>query len=127
MIILDTDVTIDLLRGHRAAIAWLHDLGDEQVGVPGYVLMELYRGCRNLAEVRGVRRELRDFQVIWPDAVACNEALRLFTTAWLSHGLGILDALIGQTAIMHSLPLHTFNTRHFAAITGLQTVEPYTR
>ena len=35
---------------------------------------------------------------------------------YLSHGLGILDALIGQMAVALNLPMHTFNQRHYAAI-----------
>ena len=41
MIICDTDVMIDILRGHTSAIAWFHLLGNQQVVLPGLVMMEL--------------------------------------------------------------------------------------
>jgi predicted nucleic acid-binding protein len=51
----------------------------------------------------------------------------VFASAYLSHGLGMLDALIGQTAITLHIPLHTFNDKHYAAVPRLQTVQPYTK
>ena len=41
MLLLDTDVMIDVLRGHDVALEWLHSLADETIGLPGFVAMEL--------------------------------------------------------------------------------------
>jgi len=35
--------------------------------------------------------------------------------------------LIAAVALYHSLPLLTFNVRHFAAVPGLMIQEPYAR
>jgi predicted nucleic acid-binding protein len=53
--------------------------------------------------------------------------VRRFAQAHLTHSTGILDSLIAATALSHSLVLHTFNTKHFAAFTDLKTVQPYSR
>ena len=45
----------------------------------------------------------------------------------LSHGLGIIDALIAECAIGLGVPLCTFNVRHFSAVPGLVTERPYAR
>ncbi len=51
MILLDSDVLIDLLRKYPPAMAWFDALGeDEELAVSGYVVMELIQGCRNKAE-----------------------------------------------------------------------------
>jgi predicted nucleic acid-binding protein len=51
MILLDSDVLIDLLRKYPPAAAWFNALhGDEELMVSGYVVMELIQGCRNKAE-----------------------------------------------------------------------------
>ena len=48
MIVLDSDVLIDLLRKHPPAMAWFDALQeDEELMVSGYVVMELIQGCRN--------------------------------------------------------------------------------
>jgi predicted nucleic acid-binding protein len=51
----------------------------------------------------------------------------VFASVHLSHGLGLLDALIGQTAVALQLSLYTFNDKHYTAVPGLQTVQPYTK
>jgi len=50
MILLDTDIMIDLLRNYPPAVVWLRSLGDEEIALPGFVVMELIQGCRNKAE-----------------------------------------------------------------------------
>ncbi len=51
MIILDTDVVIDLLRGLPQAVEWFEEQTDEQFILPGYAAMELVQGCRSKAEL----------------------------------------------------------------------------
>jgi len=41
MILLDTDVMIDLLRQYPPAVAWLDSLGDEEIVLPGYLAVSL--------------------------------------------------------------------------------------
>jgi hypothetical protein len=125
MILLDTDVMVDLLRQYPPAVAWLDSLGEEEIILPGFVVMELIQGCRNKAEQEKVERELGAYRVVWPSPETCNEALSVFTRYHLSHGLGILDALIGQMAVALDLPLYTFNKKHYAPIPNLKTVQPY--
>jgi predicted nucleic acid-binding protein len=125
MIILDTDVMIDILRQYPPALAWLSFLGEEEVALPGFVIMELLQGCKNKAEQEKVERELGAYSVAWPSPETCDEALSVFARYHLSHGLGILDALIGQMAVDLNLPLHTFNQKHYTAIHNLETVQPY--
>jgi hypothetical protein len=50
--LLDTDVTIDLLRDHPPAVAWISGLGSAPIGLPGLVAMELLQGCKNQGEQR---------------------------------------------------------------------------
>ena len=127
MIILDTDIMIDLLRKHPPAMAWLASLGDEEIALPGFVVMELIQGCRNKAEQIKVEKSATSHSVVWPSSKTCDEALSVFSRYHLSHSLGLLDALIGETALALNLPLHTFNQKHYAAVPNLKTVQPYTR
>jgi predicted nucleic acid-binding protein len=48
MLLLDTDVLIDCLRGMPAAKLWLASAAGEAFGVPGVVAMELLVGSRDL-------------------------------------------------------------------------------
>ena len=125
MILLDTDVMVDLLRQYPPAVAWLDSLGEEEIILPGFVVMELIQGCRSKTEQERVQRELGACGVAWRSAETCDEALFVFASYHLSHGLGILDALIGQVVVALDLPLCTFNQKHYAAIPNLKAVQPY--
>ena len=125
MILLDTDVMIDLLRKYPPAMAWLDSLGEEESILPGLVVMELIQGARDKAEQERIQRELEDYRIAWPSPETCDAALSVFSSYHLSHGLGILDALIGQMAVVLDLPLYTFNEKHYSAIPNLRIVQPY--
>jgi predicted nucleic acid-binding protein len=80
MIVLDTDVMIDLLRRYQPAIAWLNSLSNEEIILPGFVIMELIQGCRNKEEQERVERELQSYRVAWPSPETCATALSVFAS-----------------------------------------------
>jgi len=126
MILLDSDVMIDLLRQYPPATRWFDSLDeDEELLLPGYVVMELIQGCRDNVEQERLQRELATYGVVWPAPADCDRALHVLTDYRLSHGAGLLDVLIGQTSVALNVPLHTFNQKHYRFIPGLQTVQPY--
>ncbi|GAB4455905.1 MAG: hypothetical protein Fur0044_50020 [Anaerolineae bacterium] len=127
MIILDSDIMIDLLRQYPPAVSWLDSLGDEEIVLAGFVAMELFQGCSNKSEQDKVAKVLTAFETVWPSSETCDEALDIFLRYHLSHNLGLLDALIGQTAVALNLPLYTFNRKHYAPIPNLITLQPYTK
>lgn len=127
MILLDSDVMIELLRQQPAAVAWLESLGDERIMLPGFVVMELIQGCRDKMEQTKVEKTLARCKTVWPSPETCESALKLFALYRLSHNIGLLDALIGQTAVALNMPLYTFNRKHYAAIPDLQIIMPYVR
>jgi predicted nucleic acid-binding protein len=127
VILLDTDILIDVFRNHPPALAWIDSVLALHPALPGYVVLELLAGCHNKSDVQFIQRRIQKFAVLWPDAAATNAILFVFANGHLSHALGTLDALIAATAISHNLTLHTFNTKHFAAVPGLKTIQPYTR
>lgn len=127
MRLVDTDVMVDVLRAHGPALAWLRSLGDEEIGLPGLVAMELIRGCSDRREVQHVQRLIEPFRVYWPTWVDCDRALATFARGHLTHRLGVIDTLIGELAVGLGVPLCTFNARHYVAVPSLRTEQPYTR
>ena len=126
MIVADSDVMVDILRSFPPAMQWLESLDDEVI-LPGFVVMELLDGCRNRSEQRQVERVIRTFPITWPSRETMNSALWVFADHHLRHGLSMLDAMIGQTALDLDLPLATFNSKHYSVVRGLKTVQPYSR
>jgi predicted nucleic acid-binding protein len=127
MILLDTDVMVDALRKYPPAVAWLTSLGNASIGVPGLVALELLQGCANRDEQSQVETRLRPYRIYWPQQADCGRAYKDYVHNHLSHGLGILDALIAETAVGQGAILATFNTKHYRVITALQVMEPYER
>jgi predicted nucleic acid-binding protein len=125
--LVDTDVAVDLLREIPAAKAWMTTLGDEVLAAPGFVAMELVQGAQSKADLQGVDRFLSQFLLFWPDESHQAKAYAEFAQRHLSHSLGLVDALIAVTAIQESLVLHTFNQKHYSAVTDLKTQRPYQR
>lgn len=126
MDLVDTDVLIDIQRGHPPALAWFAGLA-ELPAVPGFVVMELLQDARSAREVRQVLRLVAPLPIVWPTEVDCARALSDFTAYHLSHGLGLLDALIAACAVGQSASLYTFNVKHYRIVPGLVVVQPYVR
>jgi len=126
MLLLDTDVLIDVQRGHLPALDWLASL-DELPSVPGLVVMELIQDARNTQQMRQALKMVSPLPVVWPTRADCDRALSDFTAYRLSHRLGLLDSLIAACAIGLSADLCTFNLKHYQIVPGLTTTQPYPR
>lgn len=126
MQLLDSDVLIDILRGHPPAVEWFAGL-DELPSVPGFVVMELIQDADNKARVDKALKLVKPLPVVWPEPAHCGRALADFQSFHLSHKLGLLDALIASCALGHSATLLTFNAKHYRIIEGLQLKQPYER
>lgn len=126
MYLLDTDVLIDIQRGHAPAIAWFASLS-ELPSVPGFVVMELIQDPQNLRQVRNALKLVAPLPVVWANEAECARALADFTTYHLSHNLGLLDAMIAACAVGQGATLCTFNLKHYQVVPGLITTQPYVR
>ena len=125
MRLIDTDIMVDVLRGHPPAIEWLSSLTGDAPALPGPVVLELMEGCRNKMEMMRLLRRIEPFHIFWPTDSDCTRALRDFARSRLSHRVSIMDVLIAQCAIGLNATLCTFNTKHFKAIAQLRTEQPY--
>lgn len=127
MHLLDTNIMVDILRGYLPAIRWLNSLGEEELVLPGFVVMELMEGCEDKRTMQRLQKRIALYRVYWPPERDSKRALDTFAQGWLSHHLDILDTLIGECVVGLGVPLCTFNVRHFRAVAGLTTEQPYER
>ena len=83
MILLDSDVAIDILRNHPPAVAWLQRLGTQTLGLPGLVVMELIQGCQNKSEQNKVEQFCVPFTIDWPTQADCQFTVqRACVSSW---------------------------------------------
>ena len=127
MILLDTDVMIDVLRGHDPAVNWLKGMQDQEIGLPGLVAMELLQGCQNVREQKQLEKRLTFFPLFWAGPEDCLRALKNFCAFRLSDQLGLLDTLIAETTVGLGAVLATFNIKHYRVLVNLKTIQPYLR
>ena len=126
MELVDTDVLIDVQRGHPPAVVWFAGLATLPA-VTGLRRHGTDSGRTKASEVRQAMRLVSPFQVVWPTESDCTRAPLDFETYHLSHGLGLLDALIAACAVGLSATLNTFNSKHYRTVPGLNFAQPYTR
>ncbi len=124
MYLLDTDILVDIQRGHPPAVAWFAGLSDLP-SVPGFVVLELIQDAKNSNQVSNALKLISPLPVVWTTEDDCNRALADFTAYHLSHNIGLLDSLIGACAVGLSATLCTFNVKHFRIIPSLVTEQPY--
>ena len=125
---LDTDVLIEISKNVPQAVAWFAAVTrTDRPGLPGFTVMEFLQGARNKAELARFRKLLAPFVVYWPTAEDCARAVETYARTCLTHDLSVPDIMIAECAIGLGATLCTFNVKHFRAIPGLVTEQPYRR
>lgn len=124
MILLDTDVLIDHLRGVSAARRFLkRHPGNLAISV--VTVAELYAGVRpgaEEAELEAITNLCRIYEI---DRGIAQQAGRLRKQYFPSSGIDLSDALIAATAQVHRSRLATLNRRHYPMLRDL--IVPYRR
>jgi toxin FitB len=112
-LLLDSDVLVDHLRGHRRVQA-----SSDELHVSAISRAELFAGRGT--EERRIRRLLAPMTELPVDTAVAERAGRLKRSSTLR----LPDALIAATALEHRLMLVTRNTRDFEGIRGLKVRHP---
>lgn len=124
-VVVDTDVVSFLFkRDTRAEQYRSHLVGNELI-ISFMTLAELFRWAlaRHWGHERTLQLEahLRSFAIHPFDPALCR------VWAKVSHGaqlrgrpIGVADAWIAATAVLHGIPLVTHNRSHYAGVPGLQ-------
>ncbi len=112
--IVDTDVIIWYMRDHPMAVKLLDSNKGFLISVITY--MELVQGMKNKGELMALKTALQLWKVkiLQIDETVSIKAMFYVEKYFLSHSMQLADALIASTAILHQLPLHTGNVKHFS-------------
>ncbi|PKL95954.1 MAG: VapC toxin family PIN domain ribonuclease [Gammaproteobacteria bacterium HGW-Gammaproteobacteria-8] len=121
--LIDTDVLIDFLRGHSAAVAWLNACQQPPM-IAVITVAELHAGMRE-GEEAALDALIESFDMVEIDAAIARRGGDLRRRFGPSHGTGLADALIAACAQSVNASLVTLNTRHFPMMERL--VAPYAR
>ncbi len=121
LVIIDTDILIDVGRGDETAIDCLQHIEKQfQLAISAVTQMELIVGCRNKVELNELKKFFQYFQCLKLTEQISDRAVNLLGQYRLSHGLLIADALIAATALEYDEEFITKNQRDYRFIGGLK-------
>lgn len=131
MIIVDTTVWVDYLRGARSAHAdWLDSrLTSERVGLTDLILCEVLQGISNTKQFQSVQRELLNFAVFETGKVELAIEAALNYRRLRAAGRTVrktIDSLIATFCLMegHSLLHNDRDYDSFEDVLGLKVIHP---
>ena len=119
VVIIDTDVLVEFLRGSAETIKALKAIKPENLAISSITRMELLVGALNNAELRKIEKSLNAIREIPVSEAISTRAVNLIKKYAKSHGLKIPDGIIAATAIEQSVELFTYNIKDFKFIQGL--------
>ncbi len=123
--LLDTSVVVDLWRRHPPALSWAEAHREFVIGIHVLVAIELVDGVRGSEELVHIDRLLVGYEVVYLTPSDCAWASEQHRRLRLSHGVGVIDALIASSAVRLDTPLYTLNLKHFQPLPDVKAVRPY--
>ncbi len=119
LLLIDTDVMIDFLRGHPKAVA-LVKKHSSRIILSSIVTAELYAGVRGDEELDTLDNLVSLFRVI-PVSPSLARAGGLNRRDYSkAHGVGLADAIVAATCEAENAELKTLNIKHYPMIKGLR-------
>ena len=121
VIVLDTNVLIEILKGNKETITKVQSF-DETLLISSITAMEIYYGAKNKAELKKLEQFTALFKVEHLTKDISIKATGLIITYAKSHTLDIPDSLIAATALVSDGKIFTYNKKDFRYIDKLTLV-----
>jgi predicted nucleic acid-binding protein len=117
--LLDTDILVDFLRGHKKAVAFVNTCS-ARIILSSIVVAELYAGVKGKAEQAALADFVSLFRVIPVSAEIARAGALHKRDYGKSHGVGLADAILAATAESEGAELKTLNRKHYPMLKGLR-------
>ena len=118
MILLDTNIRIEILKGNEKTIQRTEAF-TEELAISSISVMELYYGAINKRELNKLEKFTSLFQIIQINEMISKTAVQLVKSYAKSHTLDIPDSLIASTCLTNDCQLFTYNLKDFKYIERL--------
>ena len=119
MIVLDTNVLIEILKGNKETIKKVESF-TETLCISAITVMELYYGALNKAELNKLEKFVSLFNIIHLNEKISKSSTKLIKRYAKSHSLDIPDSLIASTVLENDAVLLTYNVKDFKYIEGIE-------
>ena len=118
-IVVETDITIDFLRGEKKAISHFKSISD-LICFSSITIAEIYSGIKNQKEEKVIEKLFTIFPIIDVTNEIGKLAGKLVKQYRPSHSVEIPNAIIAATCSIAHADLHTFNIKHYPMFAGLK-------
>ena len=119
ILLLDTDVLVDFLRGHSKAVAFV-TARSTRIILSSIVVAELYAGVRGDREQAALEELVSLFRVVPVSGEIAKQGGLYKRDYGKSHGVGLADAILAATAEAENAELKTLNVKHYPMLKGLR-------
>lgn len=125
MILVDTDVLIDALRGREPSLGRIREgLERDALATTTITVFELASGARDETQARSIADLLAAVRLVPFDVEAAHASAEIRQRLEGSGlKIGMADYLIAGVAVSRSWPLLTRNQKHFERVPDLRLVE----
>ncbi|AAO90746.2 type II toxin-antitoxin system VapC family toxin [Coxiella burnetii] len=124
LLLLDTDIIIDFLRGQESAVKFIEKTAAKVVcHISTLTIAELYVGARDGEEYGVLERFLQIFTAIEVSPQIAQLGGLFRRDYGKSHGTGLADAIIAATTQCISAKLVTLNKKHYPMLKNIHV--PY--
>jgi predicted nucleic acid-binding protein len=118
-LLIDTDVLIDFLRGHKQAAAFFK-VESDRICFSAITVAEIYAGIKDTPEEAEVERLFSIFPVLSITDDVARLAGQFIRQYGKTYSVEIPDALIAATSLLHKAELQTLNVRHYPMFRNLK-------
>lgn len=122
MILLDTNILIEILKGDEQTITKVQSF-TQDICISSISAMELYYGALNKAELNKLEKFVSLFNVIHLNENISKRSIKLIKIYAKSHTLDIPDSLIAATSLENKYQLFTYNLKDFKYIEGIKLLK----
>ncbi len=113
LIILDTDILIEIIRKNIAVIQKCDKIGTKKLAISSISFNEFLAGSRDKEDLQRNIKFLKKFIVIPINKNIDRLFTGLYKTYAVSHRPGIPDMLIAATSLYYGHAVYTHNKKHF--------------
>ena len=122
LIILDTDILIEIIRKNITVIQKCDRMGTEKLAISSISFNEFLAGSCNKEDLQRNIKFLTGFKLVPVNRNIDRLFTELYKTYAISHRPGIPDMLIAATSLHYNYAVYTNNKKHFRFIPGIRLV-----
>jgi len=122
MVLIDTNVLIEIIRHNPQVIEKCNVLGVDNLVISSISYVEFLVGSRDKQDLHRNLKFLNKFRQIPVDENMNNTLISIFENYSLSHRPAVPDMLIAATAIHYKIPLYTLNSKDFIYLADLTLI-----